>query len=63
MSISSSSKKKSGKNNNRPAYLQTFIKHVHRLVVAGYKRINPRQQRNTDERVITEKLVWAINER
>jgi len=62
MSIKSKSKRQPGKNSNQPVYLQRFVKDVHRLVVAGYKRIDPRKQCRTDERQITERLVVAINE-
>ena len=61
MSIRSSSKKEPAKNSNRSAYLERFVKDVHRLVVAGYHRINPQGQRDTDERVITQRLVQEIN--
>jgi hypothetical protein len=61
MSVSSSSKKKPGKSENRPAYLRTFVKHVHKLVAAGYNRINPRTRRKTKEEKITELLIEAVN--
>ncbi len=61
MSVSSSSKKEPGTNTNRPVYLQRFVMHVHRLVAAAYARIDPLGQQNTDERIITERLVQAIN--
>jgi hypothetical protein len=61
MSISSSSKKKPGTNSNRPAYLERFVKDVHRLILAGYGRIEPLGHRDTDERVITQMLVREIN--
>jgi hypothetical protein len=61
MSVRTSSKKKPGKSNTRPAYLQTFVKHVHKLIFAGYQRIDPTTQKNTNEERITELLVVAIN--
>jgi hypothetical protein len=61
MSVSSSSKKKPGKSGNRPVYLQNFVMHVHKLVVAGYNRIDPRTRGMTKEERITELLVAAIN--
>jgi len=61
MSVSSSSTKKPGKSSNRPAYLQTFVKHVHKLIFAGYQRIDPRTRKKTKEEKITELLVEAIN--
>jgi hypothetical protein len=61
MSVSSSSKKKPGKSGHRPTYLQTFVKHVHKLIFAGYQRIAPRTRKKTKEEKITELLVEAIN--
>jgi hypothetical protein len=61
MSINSSSKKHPGKSSHRPAYLERFVKDVHRLIFAGYGRIEPLGQRGTDERVITQRLVREIN--
>jgi hypothetical protein len=62
MSIHSQSGKAPQPSGNRNAYLDTFLIDAHRLLVLGYARMRPEKRQTTEEEIITEDLVTAINE-
>jgi hypothetical protein len=62
MSIRSQSGKAPQPSGNRDTYLDTFLIDAHRLLVLGYARIRPEERQTTEEEIITEDLVKAIND-
>jgi hypothetical protein len=62
MSIRSQSGKAPQPSGNRDAYRDTFLIDAHRLLVLGYARMRPEERQMTEEEIITEDLVKAINE-
>src|SRR6266566_6392787 len=62
MSIRSGSEKPPGRSVNRPRYRRQFLVATHRLIGLGYARILPQQLANSEEEIITQRLVNAINE-
>jgi hypothetical protein len=62
MSIASKAWKRAGASANRPDYRAGFLRDAHRLIARGYTRLIPSSLNKTEEEVVTEELVVAINE-
>ena len=62
MSIGSSFGKPSGQSANQATYRESFRKHVFALILMGYRRLDAGAHRDSEEPVITEDLVRAIDD-
>jgi len=62
MSVASKLRKESGTSANRSDYRASFLRDAHRLIARGYARMTPSLLSKTEEEVVTEELVGAINE-
>ncbi len=62
MSLRSSVNKNPGQTSNRRVYAGAFAIHSHRLVSLGYNSTRPTVTRDTEEEVITQRIVEGVTE-